>query len=118
MFPDSAIAKKFSCGEKKTAYVCCFGLAPYFRSQLIRETIGPFVFLFDDTHCQTTLSKQMDAYVRQWDDNRQMVSTRYLGSVFMGHGQAVDLVQHFHHICGPLYESNILQISMDDPNVN
>ena len=118
MFPDSAIAKKFSCGEKKTAYVCCFGLAPYFRSQLIKETIGPFVFLFDDTLCQTTQSKQMDAYVRQWDDNRQMVSTRYLGSVFMGHGRAADLVQHFHHICGPLNESNILQISMDGPNVN
>ena len=118
MFSDSDIAKGFSCGEKKTAYVCCFGLAPYFRSQLFEMTVGPFVFLFDESLCQTTQSKQMDAYVRQWDPNKQMVATQFLGSVFMGHGRAEDLVKHFHEVCGRLNENNILQIGMDGPNVN
>ena len=81
-------------------------------------TGGPFVFLFDEGLCQTTQSKQMDAYVRQWDPNKQMVATRFLGSVFMGHGCAEDLVKHFHEVCGRLNESNILQIGMDGPNVN
>ena len=31
MFPDSRIASQFSCGEKKCAYLICFGLAPHFR---------------------------------------------------------------------------------------
>ena len=65
MFSDSDIAKGFSCGEKKTAYVCCFSLAPYFRSQLFEMAVGPFVFLFDESLCQMTQLKQMDAYVRQ-----------------------------------------------------
>ncbi|CAN7949040.1 unnamed protein product [Ixodes pacificus] len=30
MFPDSEIAKAFSCGEKKSAYVVCHGLRPFF----------------------------------------------------------------------------------------
>ncbi|KAI0212050.1 Nucleoporin NUP35 [Lamellibrachia satsuma] len=34
MFPDSAIAKSFSCGEKKIAYIICHRLAPYFTQQL------------------------------------------------------------------------------------
>ena len=31
MFPDSRIASQFSRGEKKCAYLICFGLAPHFR---------------------------------------------------------------------------------------
>ena len=31
MFPDSRIVSQFSCGEKKCAYLICFGLAPHFR---------------------------------------------------------------------------------------
>jgi hypothetical protein len=34
MFPDSETVKKFTCGEKKYAYICSFGLAPYFASIL------------------------------------------------------------------------------------
>lgn len=36
MFPDSAIAKQFSCGATKSAYLVCFGSGPYFKQQLIR----------------------------------------------------------------------------------
>ena len=36
----------------------------------------------------------------------------------MGHERAEDLVKHFHEVCGQLNENNVLQISMDDPNVN
>ena len=31
MFPDSAIAQKFLCGERKCAYLVCFGIAPFFQ---------------------------------------------------------------------------------------
>ena len=34
MFPDSAVANKFSCGERKTAYMCVFGIADHFKSKL------------------------------------------------------------------------------------
>ena len=37
MFPDSEIAGRFSCGERKCAYLSTFGLAPYFLSLLTSE---------------------------------------------------------------------------------
>ena len=35
MFPDSGIAKTFTCGATKCAYLTCFGLAPYYHEQLV-----------------------------------------------------------------------------------
>ena len=35
MFPDSGIAKTFTCGATKCTYLTCFGLAPYFHEQLV-----------------------------------------------------------------------------------
>ena len=48
MFPDSYIAKDFQCGENKSAYTCCFEMAPYF-SDLLRKRVGDnkYVLLFD-----------------------------------------------------------------------
>ncbi|KXJ08703.1 hypothetical protein AC249_AIPGENE28448 [Exaiptasia diaphana] len=41
MFPDSEIAKQFKCGERKSSYICIFGLAEYFK-KLLKESIkGP-----------------------------------------------------------------------------
>ena len=37
MFPDSNIASKFTLGETKAAYLITFGIAPYFKSLLVRE---------------------------------------------------------------------------------
>ena len=34
MFPDSDIAKKFTCGEKKASYLTCFGIAAHFKNLL------------------------------------------------------------------------------------
>ena len=51
MFGDSAIAKKFSCREKKCSYIACFGLAPYF-GKLLKEKVDmedSFVLLFDES---------------------------------------------------------------------
>ena len=36
MFPDSEIARRFSCGGKKTAYLTVFGLAEYFKRSFTR----------------------------------------------------------------------------------
>ena len=30
IFPDSEIAKQFQCGERKSAYICVFGLAEHY----------------------------------------------------------------------------------------
>lgn len=39
MFPDSQIASNFQCGERKSAYVADFGLAPYILGKLKEQII-------------------------------------------------------------------------------
>lgn len=51
MFPDSEIAKQFRCGEKKSAYMCVFGLAEYFKKMLLSDVNGSncYTVLFDES---------------------------------------------------------------------
>ncbi|KAI4800043.1 hypothetical protein KUCAC02_016580 [Chaenocephalus aceratus] len=64
MFPYSEIAKKFACGKDKTGYIVRFGLAPYFKEQLVNSInkAGPFVLMFGLN--QATKKKQMDVHIR------------------------------------------------------
>ena len=82
MFPDSVIASKFSCWEKKTAHLCTFGLAKHFKELLMDEVKGAFTILFDESLNSKSHQRQMDIHVRFWAGNQ--VNTRYLGSQFMG----------------------------------
>ena len=77
MFPDSAIAKSFSCGEKKSAYIICHGLAPYFSQQLKDQVqlLDSFVILSDESFNRFTQNKQMDIHIRFFDDGRKAVHT-------------------------------------------
>ena len=90
MFPDSAIAAKFTCGEKKTAYMSLFGLAEHFIGLLKEEVSGYFVILFDESLNKKTQQQQMDIHVRYWKDNE--VTTRYLGSEFLGKNSTICLL--------------------------
>ena len=94
MFPDSDIAKTFTCGKDKTGYITKFGLAPYFKQQLVDgvNKAGQFVLMFDESLNHSTKTKQLDVHVRYWEDDR--VQSRYLGSQFLGHGRAHDLLHH------------------------
>lgn len=40
MFPDSDIAKKFTCGEKKASHLTCFVIAPHWAIALNFRTPG------------------------------------------------------------------------------
>lgn len=95
MFPDSGLVQTFTCGKDKSRYNAKFGLAPYFKKELIAEVnrCGGFVIMFDESLNQTTKSKQMDLHVRYWLNDR--VQSRFFGSQFMCHATAQDLLKHF-----------------------
>ena len=98
MFPDSEMAKTFTCGRDKTAYLVRFGFAPYMKKQLIsRINEDTFVIMFDESMNQTTKNKQLDLHVRHWttDETGTHVESRFFGSEFMGHSTADDMVEHF-----------------------
>ena len=117
MFPDSSIARKFSCGEKKTAYYAVFGIAPYLEN-LLQENLNKkkFVLLFDESLNIMKQEKQMDIHIRFWQQNR--VSTVYFNSIFLGHSSSSDIYEAFMSSIVKLKFSKAIQISMDGPNVN
>ncbi|GBN08520.1 hypothetical protein AVEN_113923-1 [Araneus ventricosus] len=120
MFPDSEIARKFSCGEKKCAYICHFGLGPYFQTLLVDDCKNAdfFTLLFDETLNQTNQKKQLDIHVRYWHKEECKVRTKYLTSTFIGHSTSEDLLSAFYECVVKLDLSKVLQISMDGPSVN
>lgn len=118
MFPDSQIAARFSCGERKCAYVCTFGLAPYFKRLLLAEVSQQtaYVVLFDESLNHHLQSKQMDLHARLWDGAE--VKTKYIGSEFLGHSTAVDIVEKMSKALSETGVNNLIQLSMDGPHVN
>jgi len=58
MFPDSNIAKQFQCGERKSAYICVFGLSEYFLKLLKDSVKGLYVVMFDESLNKKLQEKQ------------------------------------------------------------
>lgn len=81
-------------GKDKTGYMIRFGIAPYFKKQLVEaiNNAGPYVIMFDESLNQSSKKKQMDIHIRFLEDG--CVRSRYFGSQFLGHGRADDLLQH------------------------
>ena len=72
MFPDSAIAAKFACGERKCSYISTFGLGPHLSLLLktaMRNT-SEYVVLFDESLSMELQEKQLDVHMRLWDAGR------------------------------------------------
>ena len=86
MFPDSSIAKNFTCGKTKCSYLISFGVAPYFKLIFhdTLNTIDKFVALFDESFNPSSKTGQMDLHIRYWDTTNNCVATRYYNSEFMG----------------------------------
>lgn len=120
MFPDSEIAKAFSCSERKSAYVVCHGLRPFFLSCLQRELeqSDGYTVLFDESLNDYLQRKQMDIHVRYWSTMPERVTTRFYTSVFMGHSTAEDLQEKLLGALEDLPLARAVQLSMDGPNVN
>ncbi|KAH8031778.1 hypothetical protein HPB51_020849 [Rhipicephalus microplus] len=120
MFPDSEIAKAFSCSERKSAYVVCHGLEPFFFSCLQRELeqSDGYTVLFDESLNDYLQRKQMDIHVHYWSTMPERVTTRFYTSVFMGHSTAEDLQEKLLGALEDLPLARAVQLSMDGPNVN
>ena len=117
MFPDSEVAKNFSCSESKARYMATFGLAPYLLDVLMDKVKDDcFVLLFDESLNKKVQQKQLDIYLRFWNGNE--VQSRYFTSIFMGHARAVDIEEDLKKAIESLQKANLLQLSMDGPNVN
>ena len=116
MFPDSAIASKFACKDRKCAYLSVFGVADHFQKILKASVQGPFVLLFDESLNCKLQEKQLDIHVRYFDKDIKQVNTRYFTSKYLGHATADVLLEKILE-CGLLLK-DVMQLGMDGPNVN
>ena len=118
MFPDSSIAKKFTCGKTKMNYLICFGLAPYFREKLLQKINDSecVAISFDESLNKEFQTEQMDIIVRYFYEDK--VVSQYFDSQFMGRTAATDLLHHLKCSLSKFSNRKLLQISMDGPRVN
>ena len=107
-----------NCGSTKLSYHICFGIAPYFKQQLLNELKEAqcFVISFDESLNTEVHEEQMDFAVRYF--NKDRVTCRYLTSGILGHTCAGDLKKKFKERIKDLEKKKMLQVSMDGPNVN
>ena len=120
MFPDSTIAKSYSMADTKSQYLIKFGIADYLTKKLIYGVNHvPFSFLFDES-TNNQVKKQYDGYVSYWSPRYDQVVSVYAGSLFVGHCNADDLVEHYNHFVDKLELKSdyLLHLGMDGPNVN
>ena len=97
MFPDLMIVKSFSMVDTKSQYVIKFGIADYLTKTLIFDVNRvPFLFLFDES-TNNQIKKQYDGYVSYWSPRYDQVVSAYPGSLFVGHCNTDDLVEHYNH---------------------
>ena len=120
MFPDSEIANTVKLGKTKMSYTVNYGLAPYFKDQLLSQLkkCKEIVVCFDEAFNEISKRGQMDIVVRYWNEESNQVSTRYFGSSFMGHRAADDVLAAFLEEISELQLQVIMQVSMDGPSVN
>lgn len=118
MFWDSNIARQYSLGKTKMAYLTTFGLSPYFKDMLLNNVRQSdfFMVIFDEAFNDILQKEQMDILVRFWRADE--VVTRYLGSQFLGSAKSEDLLQALKAGIAGLDLRKLIQIGMDGPNVN
>ena len=117
MFPDSMIAKSFTCGEKKSTYVVCYGQATFSKQQLTdkNKLLDCFVLLFDESLNTFMQAKPLDIHVRYFDVAQNTISTRYLTRAFLCHATAALMAEAFMEKCHSLNMTRMIQLSMDGP---
>ena len=120
MCPDSQIANDFKVCRLKLMYIVKYGIAPYFK-QLLDAKLKKaplYTLSFDESLNEITQESEMVVMVQYWDEEENEVRTRYLGSTFLGHSTAVDLMDKLNEVIKHLDPEKLYQISMDGPAVN
>ena len=126
MFPDNDVAASFgNLSRSKISYIVNFGLAVYFKDCIMQE-LAPknrlpprFTSCFDESFNKVTYTKQMDIHVFYFDERSRRTTRYYIGSQFLGHATAIDTLNDFKVAHKGLdIIKNLVQLSMDGPNVN
>ena len=120
IYPDSQIIKQVHLHHAKLGYIVNHGLAPYKEKAIssVKEA-AYFVSSFDESFSSESNKKQFDAHGNFFNDKSNRVKRKYIGSSFIGHGDAETCLKSVIDVLVNLdYVNNLIQMGMDGPNVN
>jgi len=120
MFSDSEIVSLYSMSETKYRYLTTFGIGPHFSKMLTDQVKAApaHCILFDESLNDELQKKQLDVHIRYWSEESCKIESRYYTSLFIGHGKANDILQHYDEATKDLDAKKTWQVGMDGPNVN
>ena len=79
MFPDSDIAKSFTCAKTKCRYMIVYGLAPYFQSFLLDDLKDSAHHVISYDECfNSVLILDMDFAIQFWSSPKKLVAVLHL----------------------------------------
>nr|XP_037268146.1 uncharacterized protein LOC119159479 [Rhipicephalus microplus] len=120
MFPDSEVAKKFSCKRSKASYIVSDGLGPHFKQLVVDELNRPDTFYsiaIDETPIPEQRCQQMDVVVRYYSSVAKRVLVEHLDSCRLGSCTADILVGEVKRAIQDLPQNNLICVFSDGPNV-
>ena len=91
MFPDSEIARKFSCGRTKTTSIVKDALAPHYLHKTISNMSNPFSVMMDESNDKT--DKSCIILARVFDPELRDVRTRFVDMPVVNIGTACNLFE-------------------------
>ena len=120
MFYDSDVAKGFTLSKTKCKYFVTYGLAPFYKKNLIADIKkSPYFTLhFDESTNKILQTEQMDACIRFWCEKSNMVKSRYLDSAFFNRPNAGNIADGIDSVIKELSKESMISLGMDGPNTN
>ena len=81
-------------------YIVNYGVTPYFKQLLDAKLYKAplYTLSFDESLNEITQESEMVVMVQYWDEEENEVRTCYLGSTFLGHSTAVDLMDKLNEV--------------------
>ena len=120
MFSDSQVAASFQMSKTKVRYLLCYGIAPYFKENLLRDIQRSAMYSvsFDESHNEVLQKQQMDIVIRYWNYATNTAISRYFDSSFQYFGRSNNLSGELNAFIETIGASKMHHLSMDGPNTN
>ena len=120
MFPGSEIARTDEQSETKVKYLIQCGITDSVVNTLMKDfSKAPLIFKFYET-ITSQIKKQYDGYIQYRSAKHGKVLSPYVGSLFIGHCDHIQLVEHFNVFGSKLNwdSSYLIYMGTDGSNIN
>ena len=120
MFKTSPVAQKFQMQKDKSRYTMIYGIAPVFRTNLIKMISSSpwFGVSFDESFNRQQQRCQMDVNIRHWNNNKNIAESAYLTSRMLLRPNADNLKDEIFASIDQLDKNKFLHLAMDGPSTN